>query len=152
MIDPEQLKRNILNDMRVELSEEFDRNFTRKAFFTKKWKRRADPNAKGSLLIVTGTLRRSIRSEVKGDGVRFTSAVPYASIHNEGGSGTKSVRQHTRTSRKGRQYTVRAHTRHFTMPQRQFVGDGKRTQELIKGVIEDNVKDFDIQLTKFIKK
>lgn len=152
MIDPEQLKRNILNDMRVELSEEFDRNFTRKAFFTKKWKRRADPNAKGSLLIVTGTLRRSIRSEVKGDGVRFTSAVPYASIHNEGGSGTKSVRQHTRTSRKGRQYTVRAHTRRFTMPQRQFVGDGKRTQELIKGVIEDNVKDFDIQLSKFIKK
>lgn len=152
MIDPEQLKRNILNDMRVELSEEFDRNFTRKAFFTKKWKRRADPNAKGSLLIVTGTLRRSIRSEVKGDGVRFTSAVPYASIHNEGGSGTKSVRQHTRTSRKGRQYTVRAHTRRFTMPQRQFVGDGKRTQELIKGVIEDNLKDFDIQLSKFIKR
>lgn len=152
MIDGEQLKKNILNDMRVELSEEFDRNFTRKAFFTKKWKRRADPNAKGSLLIVTGTLRRSIRSEVKGDGVRFTSAVPYASIHNEGGSGTKSVRQHTRTSRKGRQYTVRAHTRRFTMPQRQFVGDGKRTQELIKGVIEDNLKDFDIQLSKFIKK
>lgn len=152
MIDPEQLKRNILNDMRVELSEEFDRNFTRKAFFTKKWKRRADPNAKGSLLIVTGTLRRSIRSEVKGDGVRFTSAVPYASIHNEGGSGTKSVRQHTRTSRKGRQYTVRAHTRRFTMPQRQFVGDGKRTQELIKGVIDDNLKDFDMQLSKFIKK
>lgn len=152
MIDPEQLKRNILNDMRVELSEEFDRNFMRKAFFTKKWKRRADPNAKGSLLIVTGTLRRSIRSEVKGDGVRFTSAVPYASIHNEGGSGTKSVRQHTRTSRKGRQYTVRAHTRRFTMPQRQFVGDGKRTQELIKGVIDDNLKDFDMQLSKFIKK
>ena len=152
MIDAEQLKRNILNDMRVELSEEFDRNFTRKAFFTKKWKRRPDPNAKGSLLIVTGTLRRSIRSEVKGDGVRFTSAVPYASIHNEGGSGTKSVRQHTRTSRKGRQYTVRAHTRRFTMPQRQFVGDGKRTQELIKGVIEDNLKGFDIQLSKLIKK
>lgn len=152
MIDPEQLKRNILNDMRVELSEEFDRNFTRKAFFTKKWKRRADPNAKGSLLIVTGTLRRSIRSEVKGDGVRFTSAVPYASIHNEGGSGTKSVRQHTRTSRKGRQYTVRAHTRRFTMPQRQFVGDGPRTREIIKGVIDDNLKDFDMQLSKFIKK
>lgn len=152
MIDLEQLKRNILNDMRVELSEEFDRNFTRKAFFTKKWKRRADPDAKGSLLIVTGTLRRSIRSEVKGDGVRFTSAVPYASIHNEGGSGTKSVRQHTRTSRKGKRYTVRAHTRCFTMPQRQFVGDGPRTREIIKGVIDDNLKDFDMQLSKFIRK
>lgn len=152
MIDAEQLKRNLLNDMRVELSEEFDRNFTRKAFFTKKWKRRADPNAKGSLLLVTGTLRRSIRSEVRGDGVRFSSAVPYAAIHNEGGSGTKPVRQHTRTSRKGKPYTVKAHTRRFTMPQRQFVGDGPRTRELIKGVIADNLADFNLQLTKFIKK
>ena len=90
------LLRNILSDMRVELSEEFDRNFERKAFFTDKWKRRANPNAKGSLLIVTGTLRRSIRSEVRGNGVRFSSAVPYASIHNEGGTGTKPVKAHTR--------------------------------------------------------
>ena len=152
MIDPEQLKRNILDDMRVELADEFDRNFTRKAFFTKKWKRRADPDAKGSLLMVTGTMRRSIKAEVKGDGVRFSSAVPYAAIHNEGGTGTKPVRQHTRTSRKGKQYTVRAHTRKFTMPQRQFVGDGKRTREIIKGVIADNVADFSMQLSKFIRK
>ena len=34
-IDPDQLKRNILNDIRVELTEEFDRNFERKAFFTR---------------------------------------------------------------------------------------------------------------------
>lgn len=33
-IDTDQLKRNILSDMRVELAEEFDRNFERKAFFT----------------------------------------------------------------------------------------------------------------------
>lgn len=152
MIDEKQLKRNILNDMRVELADEFDKNFDRKAFFTKKWKRRANPNAKGSLLIVTGTMRRSIRAEIKGNGVRFSSAVPYAAIHNEGGTGTKHVRQHTRTSRKGKQYTVRAHSRKFTMPQRQFVGDGKRTQEIIKGVINDNVSDFNMQLIKFIKK
>ena len=49
------LLHRILSDMRVELTEEFDRNFERKAFFTDKWKRRANPNAKGSLLIVTGT-------------------------------------------------------------------------------------------------
>lgn len=151
MIDGEQLKRNILDDMRVELSDEFDKNFDRKAFFTKKWKRRANPNAKGSLLMVTGTMRRSIKAEVRGNGVRFTSAVPYAAIHNEGGKGTKSVRTHTRCSKKGKIYTVKAHTRKFTMPQRQFVGDGKRTQELIKGVINDNLADFNLQLSKFIK-
>ena len=38
-IDHSQLKRNILNDMRVELADEFDRNFERKAFFTRKWKK-----------------------------------------------------------------------------------------------------------------
>ena len=92
------------------------------------------------------------QAEVRDNGVRFTSAVPYAAIHNEGGTGTKSVRQHTRTSRKGKQYTVRAHTRKFTMPKRQFVGDGKRTQEIIKGVIADNVADFNMQLSKFIRK
>ena len=46
------LLHRILTDMRVELTEEFDE---RKAFFTDKWKKRANPNAKGSLLIVTGT-------------------------------------------------------------------------------------------------
>ena len=152
MIDANQLKRNILNDMRVELSDEFDKNFDRKAFFTKKWKPRAHDYPKGSLLMVTGTMRRSVKAEVKGNGVRFSSAVPYAAIHNEGGKGTKQVRQHTRTSRKGKQYTVKAHTRKFNMPQRQFVGDAPRTQEIIKGVIADNIAEFNIQLSKFIRK
>lgn len=44
MIGVQQLKRNILSDMRVELTEEFDRNFERKAFFTDEWKKRATDN------------------------------------------------------------------------------------------------------------
>lgn len=47
ILDGEQLKRNILSDMWVELTEEFDKNFERKAFFTDKWEKRANPNAKG---------------------------------------------------------------------------------------------------------
>lgn len=152
MIDPEQLKRNILNDMRVELSDEFHKNFERKAFFSDKWKPRAKEGGKGSLLVVTGTLRRSIKAEVRGNGVRFSSAVPYATIHNEGGEGTKQVRSHTRTSKKGKTYTVRAHSRKFSMPKRQFVGDGEQTKKIIKGVIEDNLRDFNMQLSNFIKK
>ena len=150
-LDSEQLKRNILSDMRVDLTEEFDKNFERKAFFTRSWKKRADPNAKGSLLLVTGTLRRSIRSEVRGNGVRFTSAVPYASIHNEGGTGTKSVKAHVRRGKKGNTHQVKAHMRRFKMAQRQFIGDGKHTQEIIKGVISDNLKNYNIQLNKLFK-
>ena len=146
------LLHRILSDMRVELTEEFDKNFERKAFFTDKWKKRATPNARGTLLMVTGTLRRSIKSEVRGNGVRFSSAVPYASIHNEGGTGTKPVRAHTRRGKKGKTHQVKAHTRKFKMPQRQFIGDGKHTQEIIKGVIIDNLKDFNVQLTRVLKK
>ena len=62
MITGEQLKNNIIADMRVELAEEFDKNFTRKAFFTDKWKKRRNPNALGSLIVVTGSLRRSIQA------------------------------------------------------------------------------------------
>ena len=145
------LLHSILSDMRVELSEEFDRNFERKAFFSDKWKRRANPNAKGSLLIITGTLRRSIRSEVRGNGVRFSSAVPYASIHNEGGTGTKPVKAHTRRGKKGKTHHVRAHSRKFNIPKRQFIGDGKRTQEIIQKVVSDNLKDFNVQLTKVVQ-
>lgn len=146
------LLHNILSDMRVELSEEFDRNFERKAFFSDKWKKRANPNAKGSLLIVTGTLRRSIRSEVRGNGVRFSSAVPYASIHNEGGTGTKPVKAHIRRGKKGKTHQVKAHMRRFKMPKRQFIGDGKRTQEIIQKVVSDNLKDFNVYLSKVLKK
>ena len=36
ILDANKLKADILNDMRVDLSEEFDRNFERKAFFSDK--------------------------------------------------------------------------------------------------------------------
>ncbi len=39
-----------------------------------------------------------------------------------------------------------------TYVQRRFVGDGTRTQEIIRGVIADNVADFSMQLTKFMRK
>ena len=151
-ISGEQLKKDILSDMRVELTEEFDKNFERKAFFTNAWKKRKDPKANGSLLVVTGQMRRSIKSEVQGDGVRFSSSVPYATVHNEGGSGFVTVRQHQRKHYKtGKVYTVRSHQRRVNIPQRQFVGDGQRTQEIIRGVIDDNVKQFNASLSNFIR-
>ena len=54
MLVPEKLKADILEDLRVELSDEFDRNFERKGFFSDKWKPRAREYPRGSLLLVTG--------------------------------------------------------------------------------------------------
>lgn len=150
MLDPKTLKKNIISDLRVELSDEFDRNFQRKAFFTERWKKRRNPNARGSLLVVTGTLRRSIQASETPDGVRFTSNVPYATLHNEGGKGSVTVRKHQR-KRKGNTHTVRQHMRKVNMPQRQFVGDGKETQRIIQSVIDDNLQQYNNELTKALR-
>lgn len=84
MLDANKLKHTLLTDLKVELYEEFDLNFGRKAFFSDKWKPRAFPYRRGSLMSVSNNLRRSINAEVVRNGVRFTSAKPYATSHNEG--------------------------------------------------------------------
>lgn len=78
--------RAIIEDIRVELAEEFDRNFERQAFFTEAWQRRKSPGREGgAILIGTGRLRRSLRSEARHDSVVFSSDHPAAAIHNDGG-------------------------------------------------------------------
>ena len=78
--------KKILRDIQVELTDEFDRNFEREAFFSEACERRKSPiRADGHLLVDSGTLRRSIRSEIKESSIVFKSDLPYAAIHNEGG-------------------------------------------------------------------
>ncbi len=78
--------RNILKDIRVELSDEFDKNFERQAFFSETWARRKSPTRPGgATLIDTGHLRQSIKSRSTADSITFYSTLPYAAIHNEGG-------------------------------------------------------------------
>ena len=150
--DAKQLEANILKDMRAELHEEFDKNFEREAFFTDAWKPRKNKKAHGSLLKVTGAMRRSIKAEVVDHGVRFSSSLPYTTIHNEGGKGTVTVREHYRKNKKtDTRYKVRSHKRRFNMPQRQFIGDGKETQQLIKGVIDENLQQFEKSLAQYIR-
>lgn len=75
-----------LDDIRVELLDEFDRNFERKGFFSKAWQRkRGGFRADKPLLLDTGNLRRSIRGDTTANSVVFTSNAPHAPIHNHGG-------------------------------------------------------------------
>lgn len=76
---------NILNDCRVVLTEEFDRNFERKSFFNQPWKNPGLLNRRGSVLMRSGALRRSIKPRQQGNQITWTSSLPYASIHNNGG-------------------------------------------------------------------
>lgn len=84
--DVRKIIRRILKDIRVEMGDEFDRNFERQAFFSEAWQRRKSPTRPGgSILIDSGNLRRSIRSRTTEDSITFYTDLPYAAIHNDGG-------------------------------------------------------------------
>ena len=84
--DIDTIIKRILRDIAVELSDEFDKNFDRQAYFSEAWQRRKSPTRPGGhILVDSGTLRRSIQSRSDATSITFHSTLPYASIHNEGG-------------------------------------------------------------------
>ena len=142
----------ILKDAQVKLTSMFDENFRRQGFFGKKWvptkvSKVNKAGKRGSILIVTGQMRRSIRSQIRGNAVVFTSDLPYTALHNEGGHFAVTVRQHTRTV-KGKTFAVKSHTRTLTMPQRQFIGDHADVQKALGDIVNRNLQKFSEDLVK----
>lgn len=84
--DYQKIIRNILRDIRVDMADEFDKNFERQAFFNEAWERRKSPTRPGDRALVnTGGLRRSIRVRETDSSIIFYTDHPAAAIHNEGG-------------------------------------------------------------------
>lgn len=82
----DQIIKNILRDIQVEMADEFDRNFERQAFFSEAWQRRKSPTRPGGhILVDSGGLRRSITSFQTENSIVFCTEHPAAAIHNEGG-------------------------------------------------------------------
>ena len=160
MFRADKLKRILLNDIKVELYEEFDLNFGRKAFFSDKWKPRAFPYPRGSLMAVSNGLRSSINAEVVSNGIRFSSAEPYAAAHNEGASIIITPRMQkffwrkymTTKKEMWKFLALKKVGSKIELPRRQFVGDGPRTKFLIQTVINDFCKEFNVSLTDVLKK
>lgn len=91
--DVKKVVARILKDIRVEMGDEFDRNFDRQAFFSEAWQRRKSPIRPGrNILVDTGQLRRSITSRTTDTSITFYTDLPYAEIHNEGGEITVTAR------------------------------------------------------------
>ena len=83
--------------------------------------------ARGSLMVKSGRLKRSIRKiKVTRNSVTIGTDVPYAEAHNEGAviNQAVNVKTHSR-KRKGRTETVKAHRRKrkITLPERRFIGE-----------------------------
>ena len=142
--------RKILNDVRVELSDEFDRNFSRKAFFDQNWSPRKYHQNKGSLMMVTGKLRRSILSRTSANSVSWESSEPYAAIHNYGGEITVTAKMKryfwykykvTKDNYWKYMALMKVGTT-ITIPKRQFIGDHKIVREATKEIINRNIKEY----------
>lgn len=74
-----------MTDLKVELLDEFDRNFSRRAFFDRPWPGRKSPGKGDKLLDNTGHGRHSIRGTIRPNGVEFSTDTPYMGLHNRGG-------------------------------------------------------------------
>lgn len=156
----------ILKDIRVEMSEEFDKNFEREAFFNEAWTRRKSPvhgSRSGHLLVDKGHLRGSIRSHIKGDSVFFSSDLPYAGIHNDGGDIVVTERMRRFFWAKFREanggtwgrggnggveaefWKMMALKKVGTavrIPRRRFLGVNEEVEKIVMGIVEENLRDY----------
>lgn len=170
----------LLNDLRVALFSAFDENFERKAFFSSPWKERLR-EGKGTLLDSSGALRKSIRHEVEGTKIVYSSSLPYATIHNEGGDIIVTARMKRffwakyyelagkiKQKRKGkvskkqasliglaefyRSMAFKPVGSTIHIPKRQFIGFCKETDDIVKKVFYDLLTDFQITVKDILKK
>ena len=143
-----------LKDIEVKATEMFDRNFEQQGFFGTKWKDRKNGNDDRAILMGVGRLRRGVKTPKRnGNTIVWNFDVPYAKIHNEGGTikATQNVRPFTRTV-KGKEQKVKAFTRsvNIKMPQRQFIGDHPQLRQAMEVIVNRNAKKLiDDFKTKF---
>ena len=164
---------DILNDIRVELMDEFDKNFSSGGFFGKKWQDKADGTT--SMLQDTRTMRGANHARVQGTDIVFTNAVPYGGIHNTGGKVTSTptvtrkmqrfawARYYKAGGKNGGEKAAKWRALalkpvgtklsiNINMPQRQYIGDHPRVRECVQGIVNDNlsrhIKDMTDKLNK----
>lgn len=153
---------NVMHDFKIELDDEFDRNFERKAFFDRPWAPLSpgyNPS-EGSILMRTGALRRSLHSRIDGTLLVYESSLKYAGLQNYGGT----IRQDFVPSDKMRRWAwakarerreqgdksgeekfrrmalAKRIKRTITIPARLFIGEHPRVREIAAGIIRENAK------------
>lgn len=108
-----------------------------------KWAKRKRED-RGSLMIRTGRLKRSIRKiKVTRNFVIIGTDVPYAQPLNDGAklSKTVTVRSHTR-KRQGRKETVKSHKRKMntTLKPRPFIGESAILLRRIERMVQKDIQ------------
>lgn len=166
---------NVLKDIQVELGDEFDKNFERKAFFDRPWKP-LSPNynpTTGSMLLRTGALRQNLRSRISGTAIIFSNRLPYSGLQNYGGTvrqdfaPTPKMRRWawanyhelvksgnvTEAEKYRRMALAKRIKRTFTVPARPFVGDHPRVREIASDIAAEHVAEaIEQEIMKFKNK
>ncbi len=164
----------IMEDIKVDLSSEFDENFRRKAFFNERWKKNKIHNSKGSQMIRSGRLRNSIKGKVKGNQIRWRSNVAYAKILNEGGeivvtkkmksffwamyykanggavnAKYKNRRQRlTREAEKWKALALQPLGKVVKVEKRQFIGEHSSIIRRIDNIVKRNIAEYSKSIVK----
>lgn len=149
---------NILKDLKVDLTDDFDRNFERKAFFDKAWPRNKLVNRRGSQMARTNNLRRSIMSRIQKTEIVFSSSLPYAKIQNDGGEivVTKQMKKYfwamyyqaggynkgnpTIEAIQFKNLALMPVGKRIKIPARRFIGDHPLVRENVRSAIRENLK------------
>lgn len=92
IIDKTALEEGLARDLAIALRRETLEAFSAKAWNGTPWQAGSSPKRRGSLLVDTAILRNSLSFPVRGNRVSVVSPVPYARIHNEGGTITVTPR------------------------------------------------------------
>lgn len=156
-MDLDKFLQNVIQDVKVDLADEFDRNFERKAFFDEKWQQTKFHNRIGSLMIRRGNLRNSINADIQGNKIIFSSSLPYASIHNEGGELTVTTKmkkyfwakhieaKNTKNIIEAEQFKAMALKpigSKIIIPKRQFIGNHPKVKEAIERAVNANLEEL----------
>jgi len=155
----------ILKDIQIDVSDDFDRNFERKAFFDKAWPRNKLVNRRGSKMARTNNLRRSIMSRIQSTEVVFSSSLPYAKIQNDGGEivVTKQMKKYfwamyyeaggdnngnpTIEAIQFKNLALMPVGKRIKIPSRRFVGDHPIVRQNVRTAIRLNIKSA---MTSFV--
>ena len=156
-MDLDKFLQNVIHDAKVDLADEFDRNFERKAFFDEKWQHTKLHNRIGSLMIRRGNLRNSINADIQGNKIIFSSSLPYASIHNEGGELTVTTKMkkyfwakhieatNTKNIIEAEQFKAMALKpigSKIIIPKRQFIGNHPKVKEAVERAVNANLEEL----------
>lgn len=136
--------RKVMKAIGVELKDEFDRNFERKGFFGKKWKKSEHG------MVDTGDLRKSLKVEATDTTVTIYSDTEYAEIHNEGGKikVTAKMKKYfwaryaERKEEKWKAMALKREGSEIEIPERRFVGDAPEVRKAVEDVMKEEIEDW----------